>query len=155
MSDDYPKSKRALAYFAYFALGVISVILLVLGFWTFGARDVLEINNAPVPVRTILPNATADGIIVLRVDYCKKVKATGKVRTSFVSKTREIFLPANIDTQAPECYIGDKAREIPIFIPHEIEPGEYKIHFRVAYQVNPLKSVIEEFDSKPFVVVKQ
>lgn len=134
----------------YAALAVLAVAVGIFLFWSFQDGDVLEVKNTPVPVRTIREHPQADGVVILNVDYCKKLDATGRVRTSFVSDSREIFLPAGEDKQAPEC----GKREIPVIIPHDIAPDVYKVRFRIEYEVNPIKTVFEEFDSLPFEVVE-
>lgn len=128
-------------------LSMLGVGLLV--YWGSASTEVFQINKNPIPVRTIREHPTADGVVILDVDLCKKTSAKGQTRVSFVSASREIFLPLS-DENLPE---GCLDREIPILIPHEITPGEYKIKFRVEYDLNPLKkNVIQEFESLTFIV---
>lgn len=130
-------------------LGVITVGLLA--FWTLAPDDVLTVKNNPVPVRTIRDHPKAGGVAILDVNYCKNIKATGTVRPSFISTDREIFLPTYQEKQDPVC----REVEVPVLIPRDIPPGMYHVHFRVTYNVNPLKSaIIETLDSKPFEVFK-
>jgi hypothetical protein len=147
--EHHPTTKERLAHRIVWCILAMSFFCMgVLVYWAVSNNDVLEVKNSPVPVRTITPNPTADGVVFLKIAYCKKVKAEGKVRLSFVNQSREVFVPISIDRQDPVC----KTAEIPITIPHEIVPAEYHIHFRITYQVNPLKVVTEEFDSLPFKV---
>ncbi len=145
--------KRALVIYAAMTLLTLGVGLFV--YWSVAGNDVLEIHNAPVPVRSIREHPQADGVIILKIDYCKKMNATGRVRTSFVSPSREVFLPVSEDKQPAQCNAGQKDPiELPILIPKDLPAGIYRIHFRAVYQVNPLKEVIEEFDSKEFEIVE-
>jgi hypothetical protein len=141
--------KDALPKLGYVGLALIALSLAVLLYWLVSPSDVLEVKNAPVPVRTIREHPTAAGVVILKIDYCKKLSSSGDVRISFVSSSREIFLPRSRDRQAPVCEI----REVPIIIPEDISQGEYHVHFRATYRVNPLKQTVEEFDSQPFEIV--
>lgn len=127
---------------AFIGVGVIL-------YWLNQPTDVLEIKNAPFPVRTIRETAHRDGVVILKIDYCKKIKATGRVRTSYVSKTREVLLPISEDKQEPAC----REVELPVLVPRDLQPDEYRIHFRVIYDINPLKRAEPiEFESQPFKV---
>jgi hypothetical protein len=141
-------SKR-INWVVYFILLFLAAVVALFLYWTFQGSNVLDVKNNPVPVRTIRPHPQADGVVFLNINYCKNTKAEGRVRTSFVSPTREYFFPVSIDRQDPNC----KFQEVPVAIPHEVLPGEYHIHFRITYKVNPIKTVVEEFDSKKFEVV--
>lgn len=140
-------------------LSIVLIVLLLLSalvmarilFWAAEPTNVLDIKNAPVPVRTIREHPTADGVVILKIDYCKNNDSEGKVRTSFVSSSREIFLPQSEDKQAATCTVA----ELPILIPHDTPADTYRVKFRVEYNLNPVKSqVVEEFESLPFVVAE-
>jgi hypothetical protein len=147
----FPTLRELFKYAMIAGLGVIAFAVGIFLYWSASGSDVLEIKNTPVPVRTIREHPTAEGVVILHVDYCKNVTATGRVRTSFYNSSREVFLPVSTDYQQPGCYDV----EVPVLIPKDIPPGTYRVKFRVIYQVNPIKQVIEEFDSKPFQVVEQ
>lgn len=140
---------------AYAALVFVSLMIGVCAYWALSETDVLEIKNSPVPVRTIREHPEADGVVILKVDYCKKIRATGKVRTSFVGESREVFLPVAEDKQPPQCNAGQlQPIEVPVLIPKDLSPGNYHIHFRITYDINPVRNgVVEEFDSQQFEVV--
>ncbi len=157
LTDAPAKENRPIKLATYFA-----IFLLLLGLvsaarflsWQYAKDDVLEIKNAPVPVRTIREVTHPQGVVILLIDYCKKINVTGKTRISFVSETREVFLPVSEDKAGVGCNFGqDKPTEIPIIIPMDLPPDTYRIHFRVAYDINPVKrGIIEEFDSLEFKV---
>lgn len=160
--DEFPqqdldiKRPRAIRMVTVIAV-VLSVVVLIatatVGRWAVQGRDVLEIKNDPVPVRTIRDHPEADGVVILKVDYCKKLSVTGKVRASFRGTSREIFLPPAEDKQQANCNNGTgNPIEIPVLIPADITPGHYSIHFRIDYKVNPLKNTVEEFDSQEFEI---
>lgn len=145
---------RVLRQKVYFVVVAAALVLSFLGvalmlYWALSKGEVLVINNDPVPVRTIREHPTADGVVILKVDFCKKVNTVGKVRSSFVSPSREVFLPMYDDRSDPRCQVA----ELPVLIPKDLPPGEYHVHYHITYQVNPLKQVVEDFDSKSFKVV--
>lgn len=73
----------------------------------------------------------------------------GKARISFVSKSREIFLPQSNEEMDKGCFV----REVPVLLPLDIPADTYKVKFRVEHKLNPLKQrVVDEFESKEFVV---
>lgn len=146
--EDITTGERRVHILVYIALAIIALALSIVSYWLFTPKDVLEIKNNPVPVRTVRKHPTADGVIILKVNFCKKVGAYGRVRVSFVSQSRELFLPITVDTSPPRC----EEAEVPILIPHETPPGTYVIRYLINYRINPLKSAVEEFDSQPFEV---
>lgn len=140
---------KAKKIFIYLSLAILTILVAKFVFWSLQPTNVLEIKNAPFPVKIIPNYPTPAGTVFMKVDYCKKVKATGRVRMSFVGVTKEVFLPLTEDKQDPTC----KKTELPIPIPEDLSPGTYHVHFRVTYDINPIKqSVVNEFDSKEFKV---
>lgn len=140
---------KAINALSYLALGAGFVLVLLVGFWAISNDDPLTMQDRPLEVRTIREYPTADGVVILTAEYCKNVEARGRVRTSFVSQSREVFLPVSTESSDPGCY----KQQVPVVIPHDIPPGEYKVKFSVQYQVNPIKRVTEEFVSEPFDIV--
>lgn len=149
--DEQGRVTGTLSKVAYGVLAVALVVLSIVIYWLTSARDVLEIKNQPVPVRSIRQHPEADGVIIVHTNYCQHVAATARIRISFVSPSREVFLPADRDVPLPKkC----EDIEVPVLIPKELPPGKYHLHWRIEYKVNPLKHVIEEFDSVEFEVVE-
>jgi hypothetical protein len=135
---------------AFLGLAVIALTMGVFAYWAAETGDPLTITNAPFPVRTIRQEPTPDGVLILTVDYCKNSNVPGKVRTSFVSATREVFLPVGEEHLPKGCH---KNVEVPVIIPKDLLPDTYKIKFRTTYNINPLKSeVVKEFESRSFTV---
>lgn len=148
-AEDIPTSTKVINKAVFVSLGLVLAFLLVIGYWAFGPSDVLTVNNTPVPAKFTRGPEGTKGIVFLVIDYCKNIKATGKVETSFVGTAKVAFLPVGNDVQDPVC--NPKA-EIPILIPPDLPPGTYHVHFRVEYRINPIKNTVEEFDSTPFEV---
>lgn len=142
------KRGKAINYAAYVALGIAALGVSIFLFWSFQPDDVLQVNNSPFPVRTIREHPTADGVVILNVDFCKTTEVTGEVRTSFVSESKETFLPVGEEKGPTGC----TKTEVPILIPTDIASGEYKIKFRAEYRINPIKEVVEEFETSMFTI---
>ena len=131
------------------ALVVIGLSLAVLLSWAYADENVLRVNNEPFPVRTIRNHPEPGGVVFLNIDLCKTTNVEGTIRTSFVSNTREVFLPLANEEMDKGCFV----REIPVAIPSDLEPDTYRVKFSVRYSLNPLKqAVVDEFKSGEFVV---
>lgn len=143
------KTSRIINWFLVIALAIVAVGIGIILKWSFANENVLTIKNSPFPVRTVREHPEANGVVILNVDYCKNIGVNGRIRTSFVSETREVFLPL-ADENIPK---GCQTREIPVLIPKDLLPDTYKIKFRATYDVNPLKkAIVSEFETKEFRV---
>lgn len=143
------KKDKFLSKFALGALLLTAVVIVLMFFWATDNSKVLDIKNAPFPTRTIREHPTAGGVVILDVDYCKNRNIEGDLRMSFVSASREIFLPMTKEKGPKGC----TKTEFPVLIPKEIPADTYKIKFRVDYDLNPLKqNVREEFETQPIVI---
>lgn len=139
MKGKYIKILKAIIYASLVLLAISTTLLL---YWLYQPSNVIEFREQPIPSRV-------DGrTVILHINYCKNVSATGRVRTSFVSSSREVFLPAYTDRQPAQCI----NTEFPILIPKELPADTYRIHFRVDYTINPIKRVVNESDSTQFKV---
>ena len=135
--------------FLYASLVLIALAFALFLKWSFADENVLQVNNEPFPVRTIREHPSSNGVVILKVDFCKNTDVNGDLRLSFVSKDREVFLPITQERTPKGC----QNTEFPIIIPSNIEPGTYVIKFRVTYDLNPLKKgIVDEFQSKEFTV---
>lgn len=147
------KIKRGVAYswIAYVVLALAAIVIGIVGFWSIQPNNVLNIKNAPVPIRTIHLEAHPAGVVILKYDYCKNISVNGTIRTSFVGDASEIFLPLAEDKTDKMCADG---LEVPYLVPPQIVTGTYHLHFKATYILNPLKTVVQEWDSQPFDVEK-
>lgn len=131
----------------------IALILIALGLcvflkWELADTTVLQVNNAPFPAR-IIPDTSngSNGILVLTLDYCKKQPVNGQLRISYVSASREVFLPLTPEKGSVGC---NPTKDIPILIPNDLPTDTYQLKFKAVYSLNPLKNnVTETFLSQP------
>lgn len=146
------KSMKVANYVIAVALVVIALSLGVFLKWSFADTSVLEVRNSPFPAR-IVPDTSGKtgGIVFLNADYCKNSSLEGTIRISYVSASREVFLPITPEKLPKGC---DNS-EVPVIVPKDLAADTYKIKFRVTYDINPIKQdVITDFESQPFKVAQ-
>lgn len=141
------KVNRRGAWVAGIALVITALLVIRLLTWSLAREDILVVNNSPFPTRTF--TSQSDNFVILETDYCKTASINGNTRMSFVSSTREIFLPV-----VPErLEAGCNKTTVPIPIPKDLPPDTYKIVFRVTYDINPIKeNIVSQFESRTFMV---
>lgn len=143
------KTSKIIYKVIFGALAAAGIALAVVLGWGFQSTEVLEIKNSPFPTRIMRDNQTNSSIVILDTDFCKHQDIKGLVRVSFVSKTREEFLPISDEDGKVQC----KRIDVPIVVPKALPADTYKIKFRVTYDINPLKrDVPVEFESKEFTL---
>lgn len=143
-----PKQKWA-TRLTYAALVLVAITIGVFLKWSFQTNNIISVKNEPFPVRTIGKTAEANGVIILKVDFCKNVNTQGDLRMSFVSQDREVFLPLAVEKNPKGCRIT----EVPVIVPSGLPDGDYQVKFKVVYNLNPLKQgVTDEFTSQKFHV---
>jgi len=150
LEPEHPTARtRAMNKLVFVALAVVAVCIGVFLYWSLQSTVVLKVNNNPFPNRVVHDEAMKNEIVILTVDYCKYYNKSGHVRTSYVSSTKETFLPVSDE----HLQVGCMKRDVPIIIPKDLEPDTYKIKFRVTYDINPLKTgIVNEFESQSFEV---
>lgn len=142
------KTTKILNYIALVSLIVVAVAIGILLKWSFQSTEVLQVKNAPFPTRVVHQEDDKDNVVILTIDYCKVQAVTGTLRISYVSSSREVFLPISTE-RGPKGCTGKQ--DFPVLLPSDMAPDTYKIKFRAAYDINPLKkNVVSEFESRPF-----
>lgn len=141
------KASRKMFYTVWLALAVIAAAATLFLSWSFESESILQIKNAPFPVRFL--NNQDGGVVVLTTEYCKFKPTPGTVRVSFVSKSREVFLPIAPEKSPKGC----ETKELPILLPKDLPEDRYKVKFHAVYDLNPLKQNIPvDFESVEFDV---
>lgn len=140
------KLGRWLAWTSLVGIGISIVILL---YWLYSVpAQVISVSKSPIPVTT--PTAQPGGYVILRYGYCKHVKSTGRVVIGLVGQTSQLNLPTGYESSKRGCY---NDLQVPLPVPPLATPGKYHFHFRATYQVNPLKSVTQDYDTQSFMVL--
>ncbi len=128
-------------------MGITACVGIIL-FWLYSV-PMKAIDVTPNPIPVITKTATPGSYIVLKYSYCKNVKSAGRVSISMVSTTSQLMLPTARESSEKKCYSSVLA---PFPIPPQATPGVYHYHFRAIYQVNPLRSITQDYDTQPFTV---
>ena len=124
----------------------MAIVIAILYYWAVFPQRVVEVRNQPMPVR---PNPVAQqSVIFVHSDYCFLAKANMVVRTSLVSDKTEIFQPADHFKANKGC----RSIDAPILLPAAATPGIYRVHYRLMSQVNPLRTLTEDFYSREFII---
>lgn len=141
------QTTRVINKLIYLALITVSIALGIMIYWSLATDTPLEVKNSPFPARVVAdPTGETGGTVYLKAVYCKNTDAIGTARISFLSKSREQFIPLVEEKEKQGC--GE--REFPVIIPTNLSEDEYRIRFRVLYDLNPLKKQIPvEFESQP------
>lgn len=136
-----PNKKTRLANrVAFLSLGIVGIAVIIFTFWGIQSKEVITVNNSPFPTRIENKTANTDGTIYVKIDECKKYDKVGELRVSFISESREIFLPIDQEKLPKGC----SDTEYPIKIPKDIIPDTYSIKFRVTYDINPIKQDVTQ-----------
>ncbi len=143
------KVTRVINKFVVLALVIIAVGIGVFLNWSLETSSPLVVKNSPFPARTVPPEASAHDVIVLDIDYCKNTDKQADVRTSYVSETREVFLPIVKEQYDKGCF----RQEIPIVIPADLAPDTYRLKFTATYNLNPIRQSVQViFESQEFTI---
>jgi hypothetical protein len=143
------KTPKWIAKALYVSMGIAAVALGVFYYWALTPMDIIQIKNSPVEIRP--PQNTVGNAEILTHNFCKLTDDHGTLRISFVGVATENFLPISQENSPKQC--NDKL-EFPILIPQTLAPGKYHVHFKATYKPNPIRTVIEEWDSQSFEVVQ-
>ena len=143
------RTTRVINKFVVLALVVIAIGIGVFLKWSLEATPPLVVKNSPFPTRSVPPAPSANDVVILDIDYCKNTEKQADVRTSYVSETREIFMPITREQYDKGCFRQD----IPIIIPKDLPADTYRLKFVATYNLNPLKQNVQvTFESQEFTI---
>lgn len=132
-------------YVSAFVLLLAFMSVGVFYYWTFFPDKILEVKELPVPV-TKPQNIESGRILILKFDYCKHADVKGIVESSLVSDRNVVILPSYKE----ETPVGCKKIDAPMILPYTVITQKYHVHYKITYQVNPIREVVVEFDSAEF-----
>lgn len=154
----YPQKevKRSFGIFgSIFYLFSLSAILmaiftlLVFYYWAIAPVNVLDVNN-PVPVEKKM--VAGGDTQILDFSFCKNLDVKGDVEWSLISNKNIILLPSYEDTLRSTCMTKVRA---PVILPFVIHSDIYHFHYSTVYHVNPIRTVMVQFDSQSFEITEK
>lgn len=126
--------------------GIAAVMVMILVYWRVAPYDVLQIHGK-IPVR---PTTLNQGDALIQTfNYCKTMESTGIIERQLVSTTRVIILPTQRDEGHKFCGTID----VPLVLPNPMASDTYRVHYKITYDVNPVRSQEIEFYTEPFTVL--
>lgn len=143
----------------YCALIGIALGITVFLYWIYSPpKEAVSVSPNPITVvdSKILKNnpvctlVKSDRCIVIKFTRCKNTGAVGRVTTTLVGTSVQIPLPTSSDSGERKC---NADLQYPVPVPSIAAPGTYHFHFRATYQVNPLRSIVQEYDTEAFEVL--
>jgi isopentenyl phosphate kinase len=122
----------------YATLSVMAVGGSLYLYWSFQSTKVLDIKNAPVPVRPqeINPEAT----VILHYNYCKRSDVHGVVTGAIVSSSTKILLPDADEITPRTC----KEFDVPVIIPGQTTDGVYHLEYTATLSQSTLSKTVSE-----------
>lgn len=130
------------------ALSLMAVCILIILYWLYSVPDkALVVKPSPITVAT--KTVSPGGYVLLHYDFCKNVTADGRVIITLVNSKSQTNLPTTTERSPKGCYSNLTA---PFPIPNQTVAGTYHITFRTTYKVNPLRSIVQQYDTQSFVV---
>lgn len=118
-------------------------------YWYIVPYSILEIKNSPVPV--VPKEVNGLRYVTAIFDYCKNVEVEGKIEIALVSDKTKLELPSSHETTKKGC---KSDFEVPLPIPPHASTDTYHYHYIVTYKPNPLRTIVVEFDTEAFKVIK-
>lgn len=139
-----------------FLVAIVGSLMLFL-FWLYSPpKEAVSVSPNPIPVINVFKDnpvcalIKSDRCVVLKFTRCKNTKAVGRVTTTLVGANVQIPLPTGSDAGERKC---SSDLQYPVPVPAIAPAGKYHFHFRATYQVNPFRSIIQEYDTQDFEVL--
>ena len=144
------RSTGTIAYTLIFAMLLMTASLATVGWFAFfHVPNPIVLNVQPMPISPSI--VKAGGTLTLTVDACRHTDVPALLFRSWVATDGLIDNqePVGIAGIAPGCSIATFEIEVPL----TLRPGEYRIHNKLEYWVNPVGRRIVIVESGLFTVV--
>lgn len=131
---------------------VISMIFIVIMFcififwWVFPYKTI-SISNQPYEV--ITPTVKQGELMSYKIDYCKYGDYKAEVHKQFIDGIIYSIPDGNIGLPA-----GCGSKVVSIKVPKTLPVGSYKLKVDVSFQVNPIRTISNSYQTEVFSVVK-
>lgn len=134
-------------------IGIIlaGLMMLILIYWMLYPYDVTEQNLDPLTISNPNKTITAGNPVLYNVDFCKFRDVSGVAQIQLIDTV--------VLNYPPITYAGEtgcfKRTVGSVVIPESTIDGSYYLQFNVVYQVNPIRTITERYNTERFKVVGQ
>ncbi len=135
----------------YFIAGSITVVALftiaLVTYWMIYPTSPLTITE---PLKVLNPNHEVEngGVLILDAEFCKNTDVSGEVQISLIGKSVTVL--TTVREGLPKgCNHTPTKVQLPVLLNIE----DRKVHYKVTYKLNPLRTVVKEFESENFKIV--
>lgn len=139
---------KTLTFIRVIVTSVFIVYAGVVTYWLLYPYNVIDVHS--IVIQNQDKQVQQGGTLVYRIDYTKHVDMIGVVSRKLVNDYTIIY--SDIPNMSD---IGPDAVNIPLPVPEYASIGKYRLQWKVRYQVNPMRSVIETVWSDEFFVTPQ
>lgn len=151
------KNHRVINWIINSALIIFGVAATILLYWIYSPpQEAISVSPNPITVvnKVVKDDGSCESVgysrcVVLRFTRCKNVRSQGRVVITVVGEDVQFTLPVLTDNEERRC---ENDKKVPFPIPPQVQPGEYTLHFRTTFRINPLTIITQDFDSESFRV---
>jgi len=137
---------RVLYLVAGFITATALIALSILVYWLITPTEALTIKE-PLEVVNADNKISNGGVLNLRAEFCKNTDTPGDVEVTMIGKSQLSLLKVR---EGLKKGCNDLILNVQIPVVVNFEPR--RIHYKVTYQLNPLRTVVKEFDSEEFTI---
>lgn len=147
---------RILYYFGAIVVGLLFLSIFLFIYWANASYDPLVFNykdkngNESRVLPVLNKNKTVEngGYLALDADFCKTVDVEGNLEVYLVGTTTKTQLVYPKERGQKRCIHTPAPIKLPELV--NIEPRH--LEFKIIYQVNPIRTVTEEFRTEQFLI---
>lgn len=127
--------------------GILFIILLYIICLLVYPYKIIEWNDEIFPIENKIVRAGES--LIFTSDYCKYVDLPATISRSFINN----FAYATTPT-ITNAHKGCKKMRVIVPIPAELPDGEYYLHTKYVYEVNPLRKITYTKDTEKFTIMR-
>jgi|WetSurMetagenome_2_1015567.scaffolds.fasta_scaffold346433_2 hypothetical protein len=130
-------------------LALLTFLIFVAGWWILYPYKVLKVDGNPIPEHVTIAPGNSQHVAFV---YCKTLNLRATVTRSLVCTSR-IY---NLGTFTSDYPVGCRRNKIDVFIPvYVYAPDECYIETSYHYDINPLRTITDNWHSEPFMVTSE
>lgn len=134
-------------WFAFVGYTLTFILLVVIIYWMLFPYKTLVFSDAQFPVQNKV--IKQGGTLYYISNYCKYTDLSATLTRNFTDGV--VFSTPNETTNRES---GCHTITVAVAIPKELPAGNYFLHNRYVYQVNPIREIVIEHDTERFVITE-